>query len=137
MAEWHTIRGRFTSEQLERINQYQKKYGLNDNQFLRKSVEALLGVDFINKSFMPCLNLLLHDVKKYREELKSNAEDLEKFDQFMEEILRRFADSETLAFQNNIRPIIPAFNTFKKFRKRGAPKKVRKRGKPSRKDMSN
>lgn len=129
MAEWHTIRSRLTKEELERISEYKKKHNLNDNQFIRKAIESILGLDFIDKSFLPCLNLLLSVVKEYRKRIKSNS-DLELFDKITEQMLRNVAEKETQSFQNKVNPIIPDFNTFKKSRKRGAPKKNRRRGRP-------
>ena len=42
MTKWKNLAGKFTSEEIEVIKEFQKMLGINDNQFVRVSVEMMV-----------------------------------------------------------------------------------------------
>jgi len=42
MTKWKTLAGKFTPEEIKLIKDFQKKLELNENQFVRMSVELIL-----------------------------------------------------------------------------------------------
>ena len=42
MTKWKNLTGKFTEEELKIIKQFQKDLNLNDNQFVRKSIEIMV-----------------------------------------------------------------------------------------------
>jgi len=42
MTKWKSLAGKFTAEEIELFKLFQKKLELNENQFVRKSVELML-----------------------------------------------------------------------------------------------
>src|SRR3989338_3811324 len=50
MTEWKTLAGKFTSEQLEIIKEFQKQLGLNENQLIR--IAVMFMIFFIRSMIM-------------------------------------------------------------------------------------
>jgi len=129
MTEWKSLAGKFTSEELEIIKAFQKKLDLNENQFVRASVEMMLfyigsllklAESSIDKEFD-------REYKKIRKEVSKYPELKEKVFPFLDKMMQAYDQTITQIIKENE----PEIKKFTKKRKLGRPKsKKKKRGKP-------
>ena len=82
MTKWKSLAGKFTSEELEVIKKFQKKLELNENQFVRTSVEMMI---FFIGSF---LKLVESNVdKEISKEYKKIRKEISKYPELKEKVL--------------------------------------------------
>ena len=129
MTEWKSLAGKFTSEQLEVIKQFQKKLGLNKNQFVRLSV--MMMIFFVGSLF----KLVESNVdKEISKEYKKIRKEISKYPELKEKIfpfLEKMAQSYNQTIAQIIKENEPEIKKFTKKRKTGRPKsRKKKRGRP-------
>jgi len=129
MTEWKSLAGKFTSEELEVIKQFQKKLGLNKNQLVRISIEMMIFY------FESLFKLAESGVdKEIDKEYKKIRKEISKYPKLNEKVFP-FLDQMTQSYEQVISQIIkenkPQIKKFTKKRKAGRPKSAKKkRGKP-------
>ena len=129
MTKWKSLAGKFESEELEIIKEFQKKLDLNENQFIRKSVEIMIFY------FRSLFKLAESGVdKEIDKEYKKIRKEISKYPELKEKVFP-FLDKMTKSFDQAIIQIIkenePEIKKFTKKRKVGRPKlKKKKRGRP-------
>ena len=129
MTKWKSLAGKFTSEELEIIKEFQKKLELNENQLVRTSVEMMIF--FIGS----LLKLVESNVdKEISKEYKKIRKEILKYPELKEKVFP-FLDKMTKSFDQAIKQIVkenePEIKKFTKKRKVGRPKlKKKKRGRP-------
>jgi len=129
MTKWKSLAGKFTSEELEIITEFQKKLELNENQLVRTSVAMMIF--FIGS----LLKLVESNVdKEISKEYKKIRKEISKYPELKEKVFP-FLDKMTKSFDQAIKQIVkenePEIKKFTKKRKVGRPKsKKKKRGRP-------
>ena len=128
MTPWKSLGGKFTPEEYEIIQEFQKKLGANENQFVRYSVLMMIFVigNLIKLAESDQAKLL---DKQYKEMQKK----ISKYPQF--KVIQPFVDNMVKSWQQSIDEIIkedaPKIRKFTKKRKVGRPKTRKKaRGRP-------
>ena len=135
MTDWTTLCAKFTPQEMIQIIDFQKDFGLNTSQMLRRSliavitlfkIQNLVGKDSPYMQFLtPVVTAIAEEIDEKRIESKVN-----EISQTVDPKLLKELDKEIAILQENL-----AY--FQKHAKRGAPKKkTGKRGRPSKKDTS-
>ena len=129
MTKWKSLAGKFESEELEIIKEFQKQLDLNENQFIRKSVEIMIF--FFGSFFKLATSGVDKEIDK---EYKKIRKEISKYPELKEKVFP-FLDKMTKSFDQAIAQIIkenePEIKKFTKKRKLGRPKsRKKKRGRP-------
>ena len=128
MTKWKSLAGKFTSEELEVIKKFQKKLELNENQFVRTSVEMMV---FFVGSLIKLIEsdeIKIAD-KKYQKLRKK----ISKYPQLIkvQPAVKAMTDSWEQALKRIVKENEPEIKKFTKKRKVGRPKsRKKKRGRP-------
>ena len=128
MTEWKSLAGKFTSEELEVIKEFQKLLGVNKNQFVRISVILMMFGYGILLQFAESYEAKNLD-KKYQKLRKK----ISKYPELREiqPAIEAMTNSWEQALERIVKENEPEIKKFTKKRKAGRPKsKKRKRGKP-------
>jgi len=134
MTKWKSLAGKFTLDEMEDIKQFQKKLGLNKNQFVRISVEMMLF--FIgNLVKLAELNVDKAMNKEYQQ-IKKEISKYPELNAKVQPFLKKMMGSYEEKISHIIKENEPAIKKFTKKRKVGRPKShKKKRGRP--KDTGN
>ena len=129
MTKWKTLAGKFTSEELEVIKEFQKQIDLNENQFVRISVIMMITI------FGSLLKLVKSNVGK--ELSKGNQKIMKQISKYPElyaqvqPVLKKMENSYEQTLKQIAKENKPQMKKFTKKRKVGRPKAPKKRrGKP-------
>ena len=128
MTEWKSLAGKFTSEELEVIKEFQKLLGVNKNQFVRISVISMMFGYGILLQFAESYEAKNLDKKyqKLRKKISKHPELRE-----IQQAIESMTNSWEQALDQIVKENEPEIKKFTKKRKAGRPKsKKRKRGKP-------
>ena len=129
MTEWKSLAGKFNLEELEVIKKFRNQLGLNENQFVRTSVEVMIFY------FGSLLKFVESGVdKEIDKEYKKIRKEISKYPELKVKVFP-FLDKMTQSYNQTIAQIIkenkPEIKKFTKKRKVGRPKSAKKkRGKP-------
>ncbi len=130
MTEWHTVRARFTSEEMRILDILRDEYDLNYNQSLKAGIETfgriIAGAELYAKSDSKIVKKINRIAKKYNHLM--NAEIKQALKEFPKE--QQEAEYEKLSADKN-RIFLQFDKVFVKNRKKGRKKRPRKKGRPS------
>ena len=129
MTEWKSLAGKFDSEEIEVIKEFQKKLGYNDNQFIHKSVEVMLF--HVGNLMKLAESDLEKDIDKEFKEIKKEISKYPELNAKVQPFLKKIEQH----FDNTINELIkesePDLKKFTKIRFVGRPKSQKKnRGRP-------
>ena len=129
MTEWKSLAGKFNLEELEVIKKFRNQLGLNENQFVRTSVEVMIFY------FGSLLKFAESGVdKEIDKEYKKIRKEISKYPELKVKVFP-FLDKMTQSYNQTIAQIIkenePEIKKFTKKRKAGRPRsRKKKRGRP-------
>lgn len=130
MTEWHTVRARFTSDEMRILDILHEEYGLNYNQSLKAGIELfsriIAGAELHVQSDSKIVKKISKITKKYNRLM--NAEIKQALKEFPKE--QQETEYEKLSSDKE-RIFLQLDKVFVKNRKKGRKKLPRKRGKPS------
>jgi len=124
MTKWKNLAGKFTDEQIELIEKFQEKYGLNSNQLIQISILFMIlfteiMLEFSGSKFPETLELKYKKIKKEISKFPALNEQIQPFlkeiDQNLNKTLRDVTGKK-----------VKEFNSFTERRKIGRPKAAKK-----------
>lgn len=129
MTEWKTLAGKFTSEQLEVIKEFQKQLGLNENQLIRMAV--MFTIFFIRSMIMFAESNIDKGYKKEYRKIKQKVSQYPELKAQVLPFVKNMADSYEQAIKQIVKENEPEIKKFTKKRKAGRPKSQKKKpGRP-------
>ena len=129
MTEWKSLAGKFTSEELEVIKQFQKKLGLNKNQFVHVSV--MMMIFFVGSLFKLVESNVDKELSKEYQKIKKKISKYPELNTQVQPFLKKMANSYEQTLKQIVKENEPEIKKFTKKRKAGRPKSAKKkRGKP-------
>jgi len=128
MTKWKSLVGKFTSEEADVINQFQKMLGMNKNKFVRFSIFSTVFV------YGTWIQLAESDeMKKFNRQYANLKKKASKNYQLykIQSDIEKMADSFETAMERIVKENEPKMKKFTEKRQTGRPKSLkRKRGKP-------
>ncbi len=129
MTEWKTLAGKFTSEQLEIIKEFQKQLGLNENQLIR--IAVMFTIFFIRSMSMFAESNVDKSYKKEYQEIKQKVSQYPELKAQVLPFVKKMADSYEQIMKQIVKENEPEIKKFTKKRKSGRPKSQKKKpGRP-------
>lgn len=130
MAEWHTVRARFTSEEKRILDVLHDVYGWSYNQSVKNGVEILGRMISAGEIYADSDSIILKKIKQIAK--KYNRLMIAEIKQALKEFPKEQQKVELEKLMSQRDRIFSQFdNVFVKNRKKGRKKLPRKRGKPS------
>lgn len=130
MTEWHTLSGRFTDEEIEVIQKFQKKQNLSDNQLIRQGVQLAVSILAMKDLFEgPDLTFF----RSFAEEFKTtmNSPEYQKvMSDSVERVALKYKEEQLKQFEKEAKQLTSQLDVFNKKRKRGPKPIKRKAGRP-------
>lgn len=138
MTEWQSIRGKITKDQRGFIEKYKKKHKIpNDNQFIKHTLEEILGINVADSSKsenskLPPEYLTVYYFYEYlKREYESSPEDQKKIEDIFKKYASPFWIIHTRKHNKKLDEANEMWDHFKTKRKIGRPKKEKStRGRP-------
>ncbi len=129
MTEWKSLAGKFDSEEIEVIKEFQKKLGYNDNQFIHKSVEVMLF--HVGNLMKLAESDLEKDIDKEFKEIKKEISKYPELNAKVQPFLKKMEQFFDDTMNGIIEESEPDIKKFTKIRFVGRPKSQKKnRGRP-------
>jgi len=129
MTKWKVVAGKFTEEELKIINQFQKELNLNDNQFVRLSIEMMLF--FVGSLFKLIESGVDIEMDKEYRKIQKEIAKYPELNAQVQPFLKKMVRSYTQTAEQISKESEPEIKEFIKKRKIGRPKfPKKKRGKP-------